>query len=362
MSATPTTFNEVVIEALMLSAKRHKRFLHPIIVLKGTDEIIDGHHRYEAAMRLAKEKVNIDFTIEELETDDPETVRFDLNKCRRQWDDAEERRTIAQALAKKQFSNYVIADALGVGEATIRRDLELGPSASNDANGQHPTIRHQRKRGTQTYTVPSIADEDRIIELANDGMGQMQIIREINKDQEILLSRKNVRTILDNHGLSGAKPKTTTKKEQTDGISTEGEQPARGQAELLDGSDTAEPETTSELSIGSEQADSDDEPDEFNMSVGEYIKHHNEQVQADDSVPDTYKRASQLCAELLELCTGIFYTHGNNGWTHHEYAHIASDLKAAQKLIGDKAEETSHGYFQQCIKAKQQEASINVTT
>ena len=36
-------------------------------------------------------KVNIDFTIEELETDDPETLRIDLNKCRRQWDDAEGR-------------------------------------------------------------------------------------------------------------------------------------------------------------------------------------------------------------------------------------------------------------------------------
>ena len=48
MTATPTTFNEVVIEAPCY-AKRHKRFLHPIIVLKGTDEIIDGHHRYEAA-------------------------------------------------------------------------------------------------------------------------------------------------------------------------------------------------------------------------------------------------------------------------------------------------------------------------
>ena len=192
-------------------------------------------------------------------------------------------------------------------------------------------------------------------------MGQMQIIREINKDQEILLSRKNVRTILDNHKLSGAKPKTTAKKEQTDDIQTKDEQHSRWETGVRFEPQAAEPETTSELSVRDEETESGGESDEDNMSVGEYIKHHNKQVQADDSVPDTYKQASQLCADLLELCTGIFYTHGNNGWTHHEYAHIASDLKAAQKLIGDKAEETSHGYFQQCIKAKRQEAFVNVT-
>ena len=65
----------------------------------------------------------------------PETVRFDLNKCRRQWDDAEERRTIAQALAKKQFTQEQIADALGV---TERQQFdETWPTGQ--MSGQRPT-------------------------------------------------------------------------------------------------------------------------------------------------------------------------------------------------------------------------------
>ena len=104
--------------------------------------------------------------------------------------------------------------------------------AANAANGQHQRS-PSAQAWSQTYTVPSIADEDRIIELANDGMGQMEI-REINKDQEILLSRKNVRTILDNHGLSGTKPKSTTTttatEEKSDEIQAKGEQHARREA------------------------------------------------------------------------------------------------------------------------------------
>ena len=116
----------------MQSALRHKGFTHPVIYLKGTKTVIDGHHRIEAHKRLRKLGQKVKLPTKQQEHDDPQQLSRDLNSVRRSWNDTEQRRTEAQFLASKNFSTHTIAKTLGVNHSTVVRDLSRSGADAPD--------------------------------------------------------------------------------------------------------------------------------------------------------------------------------------------------------------------------------------
>ena len=136
-STVELTYHPGTLVALAASARKHGAFVMPVVYLAGTDRnvIIDGHHRLKVASDLAAEGICIAVEHKELETPDPDGMRIELNKNRRPWNDKEERRTQAQALAAAGFSTRQASDVLGVDKNTVRSDLK-----ATDTTGENSPV------------------------------------------------------------------------------------------------------------------------------------------------------------------------------------------------------------------------------
>ena len=80
--------------------------------------------------------------------------------------------------------------------------------------------------------------------------------------------------------------------------------------------------------------------DEFDESIGEQYRRVCREVQ-ESSRPSDFKRAILLLNELTEICTKAWYgAFEEQQWNHHDWAHVNSDIKTIQSLVGQRAQET----------------------
>ncbi len=64
------------------------------------------------------------------------------------------------------------------------------------------------------------------------------------------------------------------------------------------------------------------------------------EVQLSDR-PADFKRAIELLRELDAICTDAWYRRHPEPWNHHDWAHVNSELKTVQSLVGQRAQETA---------------------
>ena len=80
--------------------------------------------------------------------------------------------------------------------------------------------------------------------------------------------------------------------------------------------------------------------DEFDESIGEQYQRVCREVQ-ESGRPSDFKRAIILLTELTEICTKAWYgAFEEQQWNHHDWAHVNSDIKTIQSLVGQRAQET----------------------
>lgn len=115
--------------------------------------------------------------------------------------------------------------------------------------------------------------------------------------------------------------------------------------EHLQGRTTPYQPTETFSSISDEQLPSTDQSDEYDESIGDQYRRVCKEVQQSDR-PVDFKRAIELLAELTAICTNAWYgAFQGEEWNHHDWAHVNSDVKTIQSLVGQRAKETADEYF-----------------
>lgn len=177
----------------MQSAMRHGGFTHPVVYLKGTKTVIDGHHRIEAHKRLQKIGQRVKLPTKQQAHDNPEQLARDLNQVRRSWNSVEQRRTEAQFLASKNFSTRVIGKVLGVDHSTVVRDLDSAgghPGADAPEHAASETRVIQLSNG-KTRRFYGDVDREKAHDLRDQGLTHRAIAAELGN-----ISHASVQTIL----------------------------------------------------------------------------------------------------------------------------------------------------------------------
>lgn len=77
-----------------------------------------------------------------------------------------------------------------------------------------------------------------------------------------------------------------------------------------------------------------------NLDIDAVRQHVNEQVQQSDR-PADFKRAIQLLTELDTICTNAWYKRQPEPWGHDDWAHVSSEIRALDSIVGQRAEETA---------------------
>ncbi len=92
---------------------------------------------------------------------------------------------------------------------------------------------------------------------------------------------------------------------------------------------------------GSGEADPSADPiyDE-ELNIDAVRDHVCAEVQLSDR-PADFKRAIELLRELDAICTDAWYRRHPEPWNHHDWAHVNSELKTIQSLVGQRAQETA---------------------
>lgn len=89
------------------------------------------------------------------------------------------------------------------------------------------------------------------------------------------------------------------------------------------------------------QADSPDDPIyDDDLDIDAVRDHVCAEVQRSDR-PADFKRAIDLLRELDQICTDAWYRRHPEPWNHHDWAHVNSEIKTIQSLVGQRAQETA---------------------
>jgi transposase len=126
-------FDQVTLDLLRETVPKFG-FLVPIIKQKGSDKLIDGRHRLKIWKEIGGETSGFKLNVCYVETDNPEECNAIINKCRRLWDNKEDRRLIVQALSRKGHRQRAIAKAMGVAKGTVQNDLDKSKESASGQN------------------------------------------------------------------------------------------------------------------------------------------------------------------------------------------------------------------------------------
>jgi ParB-like chromosome segregation protein Spo0J len=152
------TYDEATLDLLRLTIPTYG-IIVPIIQRSGTNEIIDGRHRLKIRDELAEQGIKIMLPVHHVDTDNPAEIDAIVNSIRRPWQDTEQRRELVRQLREKGHSHQRIADAVGAGETTVRRDLRLIPAGPpNGGPADCPPAPSKGKDG-KTYRPQATQDE-----------------------------------------------------------------------------------------------------------------------------------------------------------------------------------------------------------
>ena len=284
MDSKPPAFNEEVVEALKQSALRHKGFTHPVVYLKGTKIVIDGHHRIEAHKRLLHEgHKDVKLPIKNVETDDPKQLARELNKTRRSWNDIEERRTEAQFLSSKSFSLRVIAKTLGVSHSTIANDLAR--PVNNFTGRADPEIQLMQLSDGKTRRIYGDAAKEKIHDLREQGLSHREISTEMGN-----IPHTSVQAILNN-------PRPSTQKLN----------------------DFAKQRGT-----------------QWQREADERVR----EIQSGNH-PETFKKAVKHFNNFDKLVQEAFEANDSNGWERYHWNFIKTEVSSIISIIFQQAEEAN---------------------
>jgi hypothetical protein len=308
-------FDELVIALLTAIAKNRLQFVIPIVRHQPSGWIIDGNHRLEVIRRLKETDPGlvIGHRFQDDYSPDPEALAIELNKARRPWNDAEERRTQVQILARTPVpggrsgqgggangkppagtiappSTRQIAAVLGVDEGTVRNDLQATAEFSAVAKTPSHLDPEKLARLEQLYQEHVKPDGT-----MPRGKGRDWLASQTG------LTQKNVRTWLEKQTKS-----TTTTPPINGTRATEATEPA----------------------------------DILNLDLDATRQRINAEVQRSDR-PTDFKRAIDLLTELDTICTAAWYRKHPEPWGHDDWAHVASEIALLHSIVGQRAEETA---------------------
>jgi len=178
------SYDEATLDLLRLTIPTYG-ILVPVIYRSGTNEIIDGRHRLKVREELEAQGIRIMLPVHHVDTDNPEEVDQIVNSVRRPWQDTEQRRKLVAQLRKKGHSYQRIADAVGTGETTVRRDLKAKAASSpfGEPADQSPTTstgKDGKKQAAKKATPEEVA---RAWEMKDSGMSTADIAKELERGQ-----------------------------------------------------------------------------------------------------------------------------------------------------------------------------------
>lgn len=128
---------------------RERGVLVPILLDEGLN-ILDGHHRLRAVAQLEAEGTEVPLPMEirpGLTEAEKRDLAYAVNLHRRHLTPEQRREVVLRLRTEERWSTTRIAEALGVGEATVRRDLEGCSTSSNGEVEQALEVEHRFHNG-----------------------------------------------------------------------------------------------------------------------------------------------------------------------------------------------------------------------
>lgn len=343
------TYNELVIAMLKAIALERNGFIIPIIREKNTGFIIDGNHRLEVIRRIQADEPGrvIGHIIQDVIEPHPEILAVELNKARRPWNDAEERRTQAQILAKTPVpggrsgkgggakgkppagtiappSTRQIAAVLGVDPETVRNDLKSTAESSAVPQTPAPAV-DLDETAPAVLAKKTVKAEATRQERRNSLRAQCRAagINDINGKPLYSAGMRAMEAAL---GIT--KPvASTTRTKTTTTLSTDS---TNGNLEAT----TAEPEAEIATTDGTEHLNA------------EQLRDHCAAEVAKSDRPDDYKRAIQLLAELDHIVTTAWRRQHPEPWIAGDWSHVSGELQALHSIAHQRAVELSEAIVQ----------------
>ncbi len=77
----------------------------------------------------------------------------------------------------------------------------------------------------------------------------------------------------------------------------------------------------------------------------------NHEVQRSDQ-PAEFKRAIELLTELARICTDAWYRRLPEPWEHDHWAHVSSEIRALDSIVGQRAEEEADEIIRRAAAVK----------
>jgi transposase len=182
------SFDEVTLDLLRDTVPKFG-FLVPIIRQKGSEKLIDGRHRLKIWEELGGETSKFQFNVCYVETDSPEECNTIINKCRRPWDNKEDRRPIVQALSGKGHSQRAIARAMGVAQATVGNDLAKSKEGAGEQNCSPAPSALVAVKGIdgKQYAKPAIQEEiNEALAMKAEGKTNKAIARKLSRGERTI--------------------------------------------------------------------------------------------------------------------------------------------------------------------------------
>jgi hypothetical protein len=354
-SSTPEpTFDETTIALLTATAKHYGGFIYPIIRCKRTGRTIDGHHRLEVVRRLKEKGVELGYAVkfEHTETDEEIAIMaVALNRNRRPWNTFQERLTQAQMLADQIIpggrgeggrpSTRQIAKAMGVGEATVRRDLKEG--ASNDAVPKTPA-----PQPISPPKAPKATKSDLVREELR------ALCRQHGHTKASGLTTGAARAYLKEHALASIpahlQPKTKATQPSPSNVEpippVEPTAPAPSEG-ILPWNTAVIPASHPAISDRSDEGrETDSDGDNDYDKITRLRQRVSDEVQQSDR-PADFKESIQLLARLAAIIRDAWYRKQPEPWNHHDWAHVSSEIHCLNSLAGQRAEETARDLLEQ---------------
>lgn len=154
-----------------------KRGIIVPIVVDERRQVIDGQHRLRIALELGLPEDVVPFEIHAGLSDEArEDMAYSLNLCRRHLR-PEQRRDVVARLREKRWSTRQIAEALGVDQNTVHRDLSTVPEGTVESH----IISQDGKFRPSTRPSPEALESrrDRAQELREQGQSMPRIAQEL---------------------------------------------------------------------------------------------------------------------------------------------------------------------------------------
>ena len=176
-------YDEATLDLLRLTIPTYG-ILVPIIQQSGTNEIIDGRHRLKVREELEAQGTRIMLPVHHVDTNNPEEIDQIVNSVRRPWQDAEQRRELVSKLREKGHSHQRIADAVGTGAATVRRDLKAKSAGKpNDAPADSKP-KASKGKDNKKYVPPAKPEEiAKAWEMKGAGMSTPAIAKDLGRGE-----------------------------------------------------------------------------------------------------------------------------------------------------------------------------------